>query len=315
MATSPISEPTPFPPARLQEVQLASLAGRGLRLAVLRLDQRPDAANGNKGYKLLPWRERLRRGEGRGLISLGGAHSNHLHALAALGRQEGFATVGLLRGEPCQTPTVQDLQAWGMALHWLGYGGYRRRHDADFWQSWQARYPDLLPVPEGGCDEAAALACAAIVAELRQGLAALDWPDCQQLWLAAGTGTTLAGVIRAADPAWQVVGGLAVPPRHGVEANLAALLPHGTTTNWRLVNACRGGFGRIDAELARAMADFEVQTGIALDPLYTGKLWLALRDEIQRGAVAPDSRLVLVHSGGLQGRRALETQLAALAAG
>jgi len=315
MATSSISDPTPFPPARLQEVHLAPLAAQGLRLAVLRLDQRPPAANGNKGYKLRPWRERLRLGEGRGLISLGGAHSNHLHALAALGRQAGFATVGLLRGEPCQTPTVQDLQAWGMTLHWLGYGGYRRRHDADFWQPWQARYPDLLPVPEGGCDERAAQACAGIVSELRQGLATLDWPDCQQLWLAAGTGTTLAGVIQAADPAWQVVGGLAVPPGQGVEANLATLLPRGTPPNWRLVDACRGGFGRIDAELARAMLDFETQTGIALDPLYTGKLWLALRDEIEQGALAPSSRLVLIHSGGLQGRRALEAQLTALAAG
>ncbi len=140
---------TSLPPAALQEVQLAALAPRDLRLAVLRLDQRPAAHNGNKGYKLRPWRERLARGEGRGLISLGGAHSNHLHALAALGREDGFATVGLLRGEPCLTPTVQDLQAQGMTLHWLGYGGYRRRHDADFWQPWQARYPGLLPIPEG----------------------------------------------------------------------------------------------------------------------------------------------------------------------
>jgi len=306
---------TLFTPAALQEVHLAPLAARGLRLAVLRLDQRPAGHNGNKAYKLRPWRDRLARGEGRGLISLGGAHSNHLHALAALGREEGFATVGLLRGEPCLTPTVQDLLANGMSLHWLGYGGYRRRHDLDFWQPWQARYPELLPVPEGGCDESAVEACAAIVAELRQGLAALGWGDCQQLWLAAGTGTTLAGVIRAADPAWQVVGGLAVPPGHGVEANLARLLAQRTTANWRLLDASRGGFGRLDAELALAMAAFEEQTGIALDPLYTGKLWLALRQEIEGGALAPGSRLVLIHSGGLQGRRALDAQLAALAAG
>lgn len=305
-----------FPtPAALQEVRLAALAARGLRLAVLRLDQRPAAHNGNKGYKLQPWRERLARGAGRGLISLGGAHSNHLHALAALGREEGFATVGLLRGEPCLTPTVEDVQANGMTLHWLGYGGYRRRHDADFWHPWQARYPGLLPVPEGGCDESAAAACMAIVTELREGLAALGWPNCQQLWLAAGTGTTLAGVIRTADPAWQVVGGLAVPPGHGVEANLDRLLAQHTNPNWRLLDASRGGFGRIDAELARAMADFEAQTGIALEPLYTGKLWLALRQEIEGGALPPGSRLVLIHSGGLQGRRALEAQLTALAAG
>ncbi len=140
------------------------------------------------------------------------------------------------------------------------------------------------------------------------------WPDCQQLWLAAGTGTTLAGVIRAAAPGWQVVGGLAVPPGHGVEATLDTLLAGQAASNWRLVDASRGGFGRIDAELARAMAAFEDQTGIPLDPLYTGKLWLALWQEIERGAVAAGSRLVLIHSGGLQGRRALEAQLARLAA-
>lgn len=306
---------TVFPPAALQEVQLPLLAARGLQLAVLRLDQRPPGQNGNKGYKLLPWHERLDRGEGRGLISLGGAHSNHLHALAAAGRDAGFATVGLLRGEPCLTPTVEDLQACGMTLHWLGYGGYRRRHDEDFWPAWQARYPDLLPIPEGGCDSAAASACGGIVTELRQGLAALGWPDCQQLWLAAGTGTTLAGVIQAADPAWQVVGGLAVPPGHGVETTLHRLLAPATGLNWHLVDASRGGFGRIDAELARAMADFEDQTGITLDPLYTGKLWLALRQALERGTLASGSRLVLIHSGGLQGRRALEAQLSVLAAG
>jgi len=298
----------------LQEVRLPLLARRGLRLAVLRLDQRPPGCNGNKGYKLRPWRERLHLGEGRGLISLGGVHSNHLHALAAAGHEAGFATVGLLRGEPCLTPTIEDLLAWGMTLHWLGYGGYRRRHDEDFWPLWQARYPGLLPIPEGGCDSAAASACGGIVTELRQGLAALGWPDCQQLWLAAGTGTTLAGVIQAADPTWQVVGGLAVPPGQGVEANLQALLPRDITRNWRLVNASRGGFGRIDVDLACAMADFEDQTGITLDPLYTGKLWLALRNEIERGVLTAGSRLVLIHSGGLQGRRALEAQLGALAA-
>ncbi|ALZ85196.1 1-aminocyclopropane-1-carboxylate deaminase [Pseudomonas oryzihabitans] len=301
-------------PAVLQEVHLAPLAARGLRLAVLRLDQRPAGQNGNKGYKLRPWRECLARGEGRGLISLGGAHSNHLHALAAAGREEGFVTVGLLRGEACLTPTVQDLQDSGMTLHWLGYGGYRRRHDADFWQPWQVRYPHLLPIPEGGCDERAAQACAGIVADVRRGLAVLGWPDCQQLWLAAGTGTTLAGVIRAAAAGWRVVGGLAVPPGHGVEGTLDTLLAGQAASNWRLVDASRGGFGRIDAELARAMAAFEDQTGIPLDPLYTGKLWLALWQEIERGAVAAGSRLVLIHSGGLQGRRALEAQLARLAA-
>lgn len=151
-----------LPRAPLQPLRLSWLAEAGIEAAVLRLDLIDPLISGNKSFKLQHHLLAAQAAGCRGLISLGGAHSNHLHALAAAGERLGLRTVGLLRGHAQVTPTVIDLQRWGMELHWLGYEGYRQRHREDFWAPWQARYPDLLPVPEGGGGLLGARGCAAL---------------------------------------------------------------------------------------------------------------------------------------------------------
>lgn len=303
-------------PAPLQRLDCAWLEQAAVELALLRLDLLDPRWGGNKAFKLAPILAEAQRGAAPGLISLGGAHSNHLHALAAAGQHLGLLTVGLLRGHPQDTPTVRDLARYGMQLHWLGYGGYRQRHQADFWAPWQARYPGFLILEEGGSNLAAAHSCARLVTMIEQQKALLGWSRVDQIWAAAGTGTTLAGLALGAASGQQVVGALAVPPDHGVSAQLQRLLqaaggPHATFP--RLIDASRGGFARIDAELARFMQAFEQEAGVALEPLYTGKLLLELRDALQRGEIRPGTRIVAVHSGGLQGRRALQARLQHLA--
>lgn len=158
------------PCAPLQLLRLGWLDRAGVEVAVLRLDLLDPLLSGNKWFKLLPHLQAAESANAEGLISLGGAHSNHLHALAAAGQRFSFETVGLLRGEVQDTPTTRDLQAFGMQVHWLGYGGYRARHQVGFWQPWLARYPHLYPVDEGGCSLVAAQACGAIVEMAREQL-------------------------------------------------------------------------------------------------------------------------------------------------
>ncbi|MBC9250113.1 1-aminocyclopropane-1-carboxylate deaminase [Pseudomonas alcaligenes] len=295
------------PLAPLQPLHLDWLAAAGVEVAVLRLDLLDPLISGNKWFKLQPYLQAAAAAGAEGLISLGGAHSNHLHALAAAGQRFGFATAGLLRGEPQDTPTIRDLQDFGMQLHWLGYGGYRARHQADFWRPWGERYPQLYPVPEGGSGLAAARACMAIAGQAEVQLAALGWHGHDGWWLAAGTGTTLAGLVLAEAGRRPVYGALAVPPGHGVESNLSALLQEAGCANagYRLVEAARGGFARLDDELAGFVTASEAQAGLPLEPVYTGKALLALRAEVQAGYFARGTRLLLVHTGGLQGRRAM----------
>lgn len=286
-----------LPYAPLEPLHLEWLAG--VELAVLRLDRIDPLISGNKWFKLTEHLAQARQAGACGIISLGGAHSNHLHALAAAGKRFGFSTVGLLRGHPQDTPTVLDLKTFGMQLHWLGYGGYRQRHAPDFWLPWRAKYPELHPVPEGGGGLAGALGCGVLLEQVRAQLGALGWADYHGWWLAAGTGTTLAGLALAEAGAHPVYGALAVPDDHGVAQNVDALVRGG----YELIDASRGGFANVDAQLLAFLETTEQACGFALEPLYTGKALLALKEAIAAGRFASGTRLIFIHTGGLQSRR------------
>jgi 1-aminocyclopropane-1-carboxylate deaminase len=332
---------SPLPRAPLQPLRFDWLQAAGVQAAILRLDLVDPLISGNKWFKLKHHLAAAEQAGARGVISLGGAHSNHLHALAAAGKRFGFATLGLLRGHAVETPTVLDLQAFGMELHWLGYAGYRARHDADFWLPWRERYPHLFPVPEGGGGLDGAVGCAEIVEQARSQLGNLGWEGYDAWWLACGTGTTLAGLVLAEAGQREVIGAMAVPEGHGVEGNVVDILEafasklasRGTVPlskpltlaerdhkplnatlpasfkpqGYRLLDASRGGFARTDPALLDFIARHEAESGIHLEPLYTGKALLALHEEVISGRVAKDTRLIFLHSGGLQGKRAFES--------
>lgn len=288
-----------LPQAPLQRLSLPWLDQAGVEVAVLRLDLIDPLISGNKWFKLRHHLLEAHAAGAPGLVSLGGNHSNHLHALAAAGKRFGFATAGLLRGHPQDTPTVRDLQTLGMELHWLGYAGYRARHQAGFWAPWQARYPGWRCIPEGGGGPAGAQGCRLIVEQASAQLQALGWTDYDGWWLAVGTGTTLAGLVMAQEGRRVVHGALAVPPGHGVEESLVALVRAGH----ELHDACRGGFARIDDELLAFIDKAERDSGVPLEAVYTGKALLALHDQVVAGRFARGTRLIFLHTGGLQGRR------------
>ncbi|MCQ6259703.1 1-aminocyclopropane-1-carboxylate deaminase/D-cysteine desulfhydrase [Pseudomonas sp. Q11] len=293
------------PQPRLEPLHLDWLTRAGVEVAVLRLDQIDPLISGNKWFKLVHHVRAAHEAGAKGVMSLGGAYSNHLHALAAAGKRFGFPTVGLLRGHPQETPTVLDLKAFDMNLHWLGYGGYRGRHAADFWLPWQAQYPHLHPVPEGGSGLPGAQGCMAWVTSAGEQLAALGWADYHGWWLACGTGTSLAGLVLAEAGQRAVYGVLAVPQDHGVAQQVESIVGQAGLGNARyeLFDGSRGGFARVDAEL---VAFIQATAAIELEPLYTGKALMLLKARVEAGQFARGTRLIFVHTGGLQGRRGFE---------
>ena len=286
-----------LPHAPLERLSLDWL--NGVELAVLRLDRIDPLISGNKWFKLTEHLAEARQAGASGIISLGGAYSNHLHALAAAGKRFGFPTVGLLRGHPQDTPTVLDLKAFGMKLHWLGYGGYRARHAPDFWLPWREQYPGLHPVPEGGGGLAGALGCGVLVEQACAQLHTLGWDDYHGWWLAAGTGTTMAGLALAEAGAHPVYGAMAVPDDHGIAQNVQAIVQGG----YELLDASLGGFAKVDPQLLGFIEHTQQQCGLPLEPLYTGKALLAMQQQIAAGRFSPGTRLIFLHTGGLQGRR------------
>ncbi|MHA6494454.1 1-aminocyclopropane-1-carboxylate deaminase/D-cysteine desulfhydrase [Pseudomonas borbori] len=288
----------------LQPVHLDWLSQAGIELAVLRLDLIDPLISGNKWFKLAPHLRAAAATGAEGVISLGGAYSNHLHALAAAGRRFDFPTVGLVRGNAQDTPTVRDLERFGMQLHWLGYAGYRARHEAGFWTPWRERYADFAVVPEGGGGLLGASGCAELVARVREQLPALGWADYDGIWVAAGTGTTMAGLLMGEAGAHPVYGALAVPADYGVAELLRTVLAEAglADENYSLIEASRGGFAKVDAQLLAFIEESEAALGFALEPLYTGKALMALRQQVAAGTFARGYRLVFLHTGGLQGR-------------
>ncbi|MDT4872645.1 pyridoxal phosphate-dependent enzyme, D-cysteine desulfhydrase family [compost metagenome] len=143
-----------------------------------------------------------------------------------------------------------------------------------------------------------------LVAQVREQLAALGWDDYHGLWLAAGTGTTLAGLVLGEAGAHPVYGAMAVPADHGVAQQVQAILREAGVADagYRLLEACGGGFAKVDRQLLEFIRASEASSGVPLEPVYTAKALMALRHQIETGYFARGSRLVFVHTGGLQGR-------------
>ncbi len=133
----------------------------------------------------------------------------------------------------------------------------------------------------------------------------LGWSDYHGWWLACGTGTTLAGLVLAEAGAHRVYGALAVPEDHGVAPQVESIMRSAglATADYELIDASRGGFAKVDPLLLAFIEQTEQASGVPLEPLYTGKALLALKQQVEAGRFAPGTRLIFIHTGGLQGRR------------
>ncbi|PTT25153.1 1-aminocyclopropane-1-carboxylate deaminase, partial [Pseudomonas sp. HMWF021] len=151
--------------------------------------------------------------------------------------------------------------------------------------------------------------CKVLKEQVSAQLGNLGWSDYHGWWLACGTGTTLAGLVLAEAGAHPVYGALAVPEDHGVAPQVAAIVREAglEAALYTLIDASRGGFAKVDPVLLEFIDNTERCSGIPLESLYTGKALLALKEQIEAGGFEPGTRLIFVHTGGLQGRRGFTT--------
>ncbi len=287
--------------------QLGDAPVAGVSMAsvtLLRLDAGGGLAPGNKKFKLAGNLSAARRGGIKRLVSFGGAWSNHLHALAAVGAEQGFATVGIVRGEDngAEPATLVDARRWGMQIVRVSRAEYRRRHDADYLADLQKRYAPCLVIPEGGANAEGARGCMAIAELIRTAA-----PAARHILVPVGTATTLAGLVAGLGSDCEVTGVAALKGATDLEQRAQRLL--GTTAGadrarWRILHDYHcGGFARVNSGLREFMLAFEAAHEVALDPVYTGKLLYAIHQRLQSGEFDADLPLLAVHTGGLQGRR------------
>lgn len=271
-----------------------------VRLRILRADLVHPVVSGNKWFKLKYNLYAARDAGHDTLLSFGGAYSNHIHALAYAGRELGFNTIGVIRGEPCTplNPTLRFATECGMRLTYLDRARYRLKNDPELMAQWRAQYGAFFCVPEGGSNLLAVRGCQELVAAIND--------EFDVLACACGTGGTLAGLVAGTKGRQRVLGVSVLKGGEFLRDAVDGLVREATGMrydNWSMSHDYHGGgYARMTVALERFITHFEARHAIPLDPVYTGKLMFGLYDLIGKGCFAPGATIVALHSGGLQGK-------------
>lgn len=269
------------------------------RVDILRLDNMHPVVSGNKWFKLKYNIEAAIAGGHKCLLSCGGVHSNHLHALAKAGQYFNLKTHALVRGYAslALTPTLLDCQSMGMEIDFVNKKTYQRRYDP-LWCQQQAQYFSSYWVAEGGNNELGIQGCADIAN------ACLNTEvDYDEIWLSIGSGCTFKGVERALPEHIKLRGVLAIKGGQALAAELLSEAVHPHRCQFELEGHF-GGFGRCPSELQTLIHQYDAEN-LPLDPVYTAKLVAVFEQNWRAGSLSADNNYLLIHSGGLQGRRGI----------
>lgn len=288
-------------PLVLQTITTAASKQQNIQWQMLRLDTIDEELSGNKLFKLLPYLEKAAAAQCSTLLSFGGRYSNHLHALAHACKRYGFHCVAMVRGyeEQGLTATLQDLYQLGAEVHFLSRQDYRRRYELEFQQQLMQAYGNALLIEEGGNGKLGRQGMQLLAQLLSSHLL-----DADYLVLPSGTGCCLLGLLDYLPPqlSTKLLAVLAVNNK----AELQQAVANYDSNKVELIDGYQfGGFGKTPKELLAFIDQFKQQQQIALDPVYTGKMCWAVEDLIRQGYFRANSRIVCLHTGGLQGARSL----------
>lgn len=290
----------PAPHLPIQPLAAQWLDARNVQLSVLRADLADPLLSGNKYFKLKYNLLEATRLKHTRLLSFGGVWSNHLHAVAAAGQRFGFATTGIVRGEPTAAANacLRDATRMGMELRFVSRSEYRDKNTPEFIAELKQQLGDFYLIPEGGANLEGIRGCQ----ELLPPAVARNFTH---LVVACGTGTTMTGLITSSKIP---VIGIQVLKGDGylrteIDTMLKQydLLP---SSEWTVLEKFHGGgYARAGTDLLDFMSCFTAATGLPLEPVYSGKMFWALGSLVWDGYFPPNSRILAIHGGGLQGNR------------
>jgi len=280
-----------------------------VQVQVKRDDRIHPILSGNKWRKLKYNLDHiLQQSDIRGVLSFGGCYSNHIHALAFTCYQKKIPCIGIIRGEESYADnfTLTWAKHWGMKLHFINRKTYRRRHDSDYLAQLQQEFPQYYVIPEGGSNALAIAGVAEVIKELNQ------QTNYDTLLTPVGSGGTLAGLIsgdlNTSTHLHKLLGIAVLKDADYLVNTILKLLskedsnsatPH---NNWQLLtNFHRGGYAKFSANDVARLLEFNQITGVDFEPVYSGKMVLALLDLLEKGYFSIGERIVLLHTGGMQG--------------
>tara|TARA_R110002126_G_scaffold61051_2_gene158186 strand:- start:553 stop:1449 length:897 start_codon:yes stop_codon:yes gene_type:complete len=237
------------------------------------------------------------------LLTFGGAYSNHIAALAFAGQENGFRTIGIIRGDELESkitenPTLQFAQNCGMEFKFVSREEYRNKQEKVFLENLKSTYGNFYLIPEGGTNELAIKGCQEI---LTPADSQFDYICCS-----VGTGGTILGIINSALPHQKVLG---FPALKG-DFLKDEIRIFAQNNNWELITHYHfGGYGKIKEELIAFINQFYQENKIPLDPIYTGKMVFGVMNMIATNHFPSHSKILLIHTGGIQGIQGMNLKL------
>lgn len=271
----------------------------GISLFLKREDLLHPVISGNKFRKLKYNIQEAVQQKKSTLLSFGGAYSNHISAVAAAGKIYGFKTIGIIRGEELgkdlqktlnENSTLQYVASQRMLLHFISRKEYKEKTTPDFLKGLENKFDDFYLIPEGGTNLLAIKGCEEILSESDKEFDIICCP--------VGTGGTISGIINSSEENQQVIGFSALKGDFLKEE----ISEYTSKGNWNLNSDYTfGGYGKISSDLITFINRFRKKTGVQLDPVYTGKMIFGILDMIKKDVFPQNSRILAVHTGGLQG--------------
>lgn len=284
----------------------------GISLSIKRDDLQHNIVSGNKVFKLYYHLEHCKKNNINTILTYGGAYSNHVHATAFAAKQLGMKSVAIIRGEQILplNPTLKDCVHWGMTIEPVSRLDYQQKTNSKDIQRVLSRYPDAHVVPEGGADISGVLGAGLIMNEINP----LDY---DYVVCGCGTGTTLSGLIASGYPGVHYLGmavlkganwmnkevqhwldQISEHPDTPKNASQLAAIEWSINTDYHF-----GGYAKTKPQLTEFISQMKHSYDLPLEPIYTGKALYGVLDLAKKGFFKTGSRILFIHTGGLQGAR------------
>jgi 1-aminocyclopropane-1-carboxylate deaminase len=280
---------------RIQSLYLGK--DQKVEIDVLRLDLIHPVISGNKWYKLRYYLQDAIDTGFTEIASFGGAYSNHIVATACACKEHKIKSIGFIRGDETipLSHTLQTALNYGMQLQFINRTDYQNKSSIieNYWHS--SRYW----IPEGGYGLLGAKGATSI-------LEGVTLQNYSHILAAVGSGTMVAGLLNGSLAYQKVIGISSQKNNFSLEKEILQLTA--PENHHRLImnhNYHFGGFAKHPSELLRFMVSFWNEESIPTDIVYTSKLFFAISDLLQKHYFNRGDKLLVIHSGGLQGNMSL----------
>jgi len=267
---------------------------------VLRLDLIHPVISGNKWFKLKEYLREATVQDKKILLTFGGAYSNHIVATAAIAGLNGLKSIGIIRGEKpaILSHTLQNAINYGMEVYFVSRDNYRKKIVPEHILN-QHSENDTYIIDEGGYGELG-------VRGAKEILKQVDTRSYSHIMDAVGTGTTISGLIQSSNPHQCIIGISVFKNNYDLQGAIEKFLFSEDRLRLELIHDYHcGGYAKYTKQLIDFMNEWYRITGIPSDFVYTGKLFFAVKDLLQKNYFPQENKILIIHSGGIQGNQSL----------